>query len=136
MVQLTADEVEDKVRRIMNGEVNADGVAQEFRERSKSRFPSLVELIDQGTNLSDYFSDHQSRIAQMMGVGVEQVDLVNDKRWAPVLGFADGEGAPRPMAVHEVERFIRGTDDYYKTPGGRQELSNNRLRLRSMMGVA
>ena len=136
MITISDAEAEQRTRRILSGETTAANMAQEFRERAKSKFPSLADLIGRNTNLTDYFSDHRQVIADMMGEDVDAVDLVGDKRWRAVLGFAAEPGsAPRPMAAHEVERFIRTTDEYYQRPAGQAELANNRLRLQSAMGV-
>lgn len=135
LTRLTDDEARDAARRVMLGEVTAEGLREEYAVRAKSRFPSLAELIDNGTNLSDYFSDHKQRIAAMMGEDIDSIDLL-DNQWAPVLGFSDSSGAaPRPMAAHEVDRFIRGTDEFYATANGRAELNDSILQLQSAMGV-
>lgn len=136
MIRLSDDDVEDRVRAILNNEDSVEGVNETLKARAMSKFPALADLVDRGTNLSDYFSDHRQTIATMMGEDVDAIDLAGDKRWAPVLGFAaEPSAAPRPMAAHEVERFVRGTNEFYATPNGRAELSANRLRLQSALGL-
>lgn len=136
MLTMSDADAEDTARRMLLGEIDEAGVSQEMRERAKSKFPSLAELIGSGTNLANYFSDHKATIARLMGRDADAIDLVNDPQWAAVLGFAAEPGStPRPMAVHEVERFVRTKDDYYRTATGRAELSRNRLRLQSALGL-
>lgn len=135
MTTLSQEEVDTWTRKIVTGEMTSEGVGALLRERSKSRFPALTDLIDQGVSLTDYFSEHQRTIAQMMGMGVNQVDLVNDQRWAPVMGFADDSGTLRPMTAAETQRFVRSTNDYYRTDAGRTEAAGLKRNLAAAMGV-
>ena len=85
--------------------------------------------------LSDYFQGHTETIAQMMDMNVDDVDLVNDQRWASVTGFADEAGAVRPMSAAETQRFVRSTDAYYRTSGGRAESAAIKRNVTSAMGL-
>lgn len=136
MVPASEDEVTSWTRRILTGELTAEGLDQLLREKAKSRFPSLSDLLDQGVNLDDYFSDHRQRIAQMMEMDPDAVDLAGDSRWAPILGFDAGEGSTRPMTVGETQQFLRTTNSYYKTANGRAEAASLKRAMSTAMGVA
>lgn len=135
MAPLSQEETDSWTRRIMTGELSTEGVSSLLRERSKSRFPALGDLIDQGVSLTDYFGDHQRTVASMMGMGVNEVDLVNDKRWAPILGFADDRGSLRPMTAAETQQYVRTTNDYYRTPSGKAEAAGIKRNLAAAMGA-
>lgn len=136
MIRVSEEDTDAWARKIATGEWTIDTVSETLKQRAKSKFPALADLIDRGTNLSDYFSDHRQTIANMMGESFDAIDLVGDSRWAPVLSFAEGPGKiPRPMAAHEVSRFVRSTHEYWNRPTGRQELANNKMTIRRALGL-
>lgn len=120
LVNTSPEVARDFATKLLNGEMNQDGVTEYFKELSRQRFPSLESQIDRGVNLQQLFDPHRNQLAQMLGIAPASIDMVNDPRFMPILSIGDG-GETRHMTVAEVGTYGRTLDDYWTTPGGQGE---------------
>ena len=105
----------EQAKKIVAGTMSETALAGQFAQQAAARFPSLAKAISQGLKPKDYFANHQNAIAQTLERAPEAIDLVNDKRWRPVLESVDKQGRRRPMTVGETEQWARQTTAYYTT---------------------
>lgn len=120
-------------QKVVSGQMTEDGMEAMWIAQAKARFPSLAKLIQEGMKPSDYFAGHQQAIAATLEMSPEEIDLVNDRRWKPVLEVQDGK-TRRPMTVGEAERWARGTKTYQTTRKANEEASTVVATLGNLMG--
>ena len=102
--------------KIMSGEATTAAYDVQFRNQAKAKVPSMAQLIDQGVTLSDIFAQHKQKIATQLEIAPEQVDLINDPTWRPILNYADPKtGTIRPMTENEAEILARQQEGYKTT---------------------
>jgi peptidoglycan hydrolase-like protein with peptidoglycan-binding domain len=115
LVTLGDVEAQDMAARIARGELTPDGASMLFREQAKVRFPyaGMTQLIDQGIAPSEYFREHQARIADRLGLPMQAVNW-NDDRWTQVLDYADPKsGQRRPMTIPESLALLAERTDLF-----------------------
>lgn len=134
MVDLDEQSLADYTRRVFTGELTAQGMQALLAEQSKSRFPSIAKLIDQGVNPGDYFGQHAALIAKMTDQPTSAIDLVTDPTWMKVISTADGAGV-RPMTLAETRSYVRTTSRYAQSATGRAEMADFTTGLERMLGV-
>ena len=117
----TPKQAHDIALRVVAGTLREESLSASWAHQATARFPSLATQIAQGMKPKDYFVSHQQAIAQTLEMAPEQIDLVNDKRWAPVLESVDQSGKRRPMTVGEAEQWARGTTMYQTTRAANQD---------------
>lgn len=109
MISVDDQEAQDLAARVSRGELTQEGVTSLFRSRAIARFGGtdspLADIINQGTSPADYFSEHQSRIAQRLGLPKDAVNF-DEPRWGKILDFVDDKGKHRPMTVPEALAYI------------------------------
>lgn len=128
-LQPTDAELLDQAKRIKAGLTTEDAVITTFKNQAKSNHPYLGQSIDAGQTVADYFTDTKTKIAQMLEVPVDSIDLMNDRRWWPVIGFgktssdksaADG----KPMTTSEMIQYVNGQPGADKTERLRSGAAN------------
>lgn len=102
----TEKELFDQAQRIARGELTLDSAITLFKEQAKLNHPALAATIDAGNTVEDYFAETKRRIADALEIDTEQIDLMNDRRFWPVMGFVDGKGRRRPMTWSETIQFV------------------------------
>ena len=121
MVNVDDQTVASYVARLISGEMSMDTIRSELVIRSMERFPHLAERVQNGTLPADIFAEHRQLIASLTGQSAENIDLINDETWFPVLSSSDEAGNIRPMTIDETYRFTRGTDQFGNSRLGQQQ---------------
>lgn len=108
----------DMAKRIAMGELTIEAAETTFRFQATERFrnsPEVVAAISAGTRPADLFSLHRETIARTLEIAPDQVDFVNDPRWADTLGVRGEDGLERPMTLSELRTYVRSQDEWRHT---------------------
>lgn len=124
-------ELLDQAKRIKAGLTTEAAVIGTFKNQAKSNHPYLGQAIDEGQTPSDFFSDTRSKIAQMLEVPTDSIDLMNDHRWWPVIGFGQTSGDKqsvdgKPMTTSEMIQYVNtqpGADKTERLRSGASDLA-------------
>lgn len=119
-VDLPDEQAADISRRLFTGELTPDAAENMLRTQAMGRFPQLADYIKQGIRPADYFAPFQQMVASMTGRTADQVDLVNDPTWQPIISHADGTTI-RPMTLDEATKHVRSTDAFAQSARGQAE---------------
>lgn len=103
--------------RIALGETTADAFTAYMADLSKSRFPHLAGIIDQGISPRAHFEPYRQQVAAMLEVDPDQVDLFNDPRFSRIVETHTDQGV-RAMTLAETQRYIRSTPEWGRTMNG------------------
>jgi len=133
-VNVSDSEVFDWAKRLAAEDIDEDTIMEQIKGRAKAKFSSLSEIIDSGTTVRDYFRPHRETIAQLMDLSPDQVDLVNDARWLPVLENLSGQER-RPMNLYETGQYVRSLADWKETSSARNLASDVSVSVARIMGV-
>ncbi len=132
MVTLDDDTIRSMATKVVSGEMVRAGVIDFMKNLASNQYPSLVGLIEGGTNLREYTAPHRKLVADMLGRVPGDIDLMGEFR--DVLSIGDKNG-PRPMTLSETERFVRSKDEYWEGTQGQGEMFTLADGLSKALGV-
>lgn len=129
--------IDDETRRslalkIVNGEMNGDGLRSYVQNVARSQFPQFADMIDQGVSVREYTAPQRNVLASMLGRNPADIDFNGEFR--DVLSIGDG-GQTRAMSLSETERYGRTLDEYWQGQRGQEELSSMVGGLTRALGV-
>lgn len=113
-------------RRTMMGKQTAEGVEAQLRHQAMERFAgndAIVNALKNGSTLRQYFAPIQNEIAAQLEIAPEQVDIINDRRYQELISHVDSQGRVRPMSIPEATKWIRSTDQWWRTDRAKKESS-------------
>ena len=90
-----------------------------WSQQAQQQFPTLAGEFARGTTPAQYFAPIKDRIASQLEVSPSAVNLM-DAKWSSVIDHADDKGNRRPMTLSEVDRFVRGQDEWKRTRAGQE----------------
>lgn len=99
-------ELLEQAKRIVTGGLDLEGALGNYRQQAKANFAYLAPEIDKGVTLEDYFAETRRRIAATLETDVSSVDLMNDRRFTPILQTAGADGKPRGMTWGETSEYL------------------------------
>lgn len=125
----------DWTRKILNGEATEDGLNTYLHDMAVSRFPHLEGHLEAGMSPSQFFEPYRQTIAEWLEMDPSAIDLEDDPRWSPVIDFVEGEdGEPRPMRMSELQRHVRGQEEWRQTRRAQQRSSEVAEGIGQMFG--
>lgn len=111
----------DYVRKIQMGDTTEADVFQDLRRTYMSgAYPAWASRIDSGMDIYDIASPYRKKMADLLEVGEETIDM-NDSLLQRGLQGVGGDGKPSVVPLYEFERIVRSdprwqkTDNAYKT---------------------
>lgn len=137
MIPVSDEDAFSWAKRRAAGEVNQQGINDYYRTVAKGFFggnQQMVQFLDSGGTLTDYFRPHTQVLAQLLELAPESIDFVNDQRFRPILNHADAKGLIRPMDIGEVTKHAKSLDDYWKTTNAQTEVSSYLTTLSQAFG--
>ena len=137
-VRLNGKQAFGHARRTLMGKQTAEGMEADLRHRAMERFAGnrpIVQALQNGASLREFFAPIQNEIAAQLEISPEQVDVVNDRRWADIISHVDDQGNVRPMTLPEVTKRVRSTDQWGRTDGAQKEASALAEQLGRMFGA-
>ncbi len=112
-------------QRIARGERTVEEMRGYYIARAKEKFGYLAESLDQGTTVKQYFAPHKAEIANLLELGEESVDLMNDPRYSAVLQQSDpATGKQRAMTITEAGELARKDERWKATANSRNTTSS------------
>lgn len=114
-------------RKTVAGGMTTDGFEADLRHRAMERFSgndAIVTALKNGANLREYFAPIQNEIASQLEVAPDQVDLINDRRYQDLISHVDDQGRVRPMSIPEATKWIRSSDQWWRTDRAQKEASS------------
>ena len=119
-VNVTADQVEEFAQNLYLGAITLEGVEAEFANQAKSMYPHFADRIDSGFSPRTIFAPYKQHVATLLDMPVNQIDLLGDPRFQPIIDTVDDEGEHRAMTLSEAGRYIRTSEQtrplWEKTP--------------------
>ncbi len=119
--------------RLVNGEMNEDGLRSYVTNIAKSQHPQFSKFIDQGISVAEYLAPQRNTIASMLGRNPADIDLMSPE-FSAVTRMGDGSDL-RAMTLDETTRFVRSRDDYWQGSQGQEELFGMVNGLSRALGV-
>ena len=113
-------QMEEWAIRIVEGRWSYDAAQATMRQQASKAFPQLADQIMQGTTVEDYFAPTKNRLAQMLEVNPNSIDLTSDK-YSSITQMVSDDGNVRPMTFAEIGKFARQQDAYWATEQGTEE---------------
>lgn len=123
-------------QRIARGERTVEEMRGYYIARAKEKFGYLSDALDQGTTVKQYFAPHRAEIANLLEMGEESVDLMNDQRYSSVLAQVDpATGKQRAMTITEAGEFARKDTRWRATNNSRDTTTSVVDALTKVFGV-
>lgn len=101
-------------QKIMTGEASEDGFMVYIRDAAKSKFPTLVKMINDGNSVKDIVNPYIEQTAQLLEVAPQNVNMW-DPRFAKMIDQVDGQGNRRMMSLDEAAQHVRQTREWKGT---------------------
>jgi hypothetical protein len=124
-------------QRIARGERTVEDMEAYYRQLAKQKFGYLAETLDQGVTVAQYFAPHRAELANILEVGEDSIDLMNDQRYHSVLYQADpnADGRQRAMTLAEVGEFARKDERWKATSNARETSASMVSALTEVFGA-
>lgn len=133
-VNVSDSEVFDFAKRLASEDIDENTIATQIKARAKAKFSTLTDVIDSGETIRDYFRPHRELVAQLMDLSPDQVDLMNDARWLPILENSSGQER-RPMNLYETGQYVRSLGDWQESSSARSLASDASMSIAKIMGA-
>jgi hypothetical protein len=114
-LNITDEKAFELAQRVARGELNIDSIDTLFRSQAQALYSEYADQIRQGLTMSDIFESRRNQVAQLLEIGPDEVDFLNDDRFQPIVNFNDDKGVTRSMTSREVGLHIRGLKDWETT---------------------
>lgn len=134
LLKLGDEEVFNMAKSILDGTNSLEGVEELLREQAVGKFPSLAPQIEQGIRPDDILAPLRSEVAGMLEMSPNQIDFINDRTWAPLMQYWDGEQM-RPMSIQEAGLWSRSLPEFDTTNRANAEVDSLMQSMGSMWGV-
>ena len=108
---------------IMAGEHTLEDWNGVWADQAQRQFPTIAGELAKGTTPAQYFAPIKDRIASQLEVAPSAINLM-DSKWSPVIDHSDEQGNRRTMTLSEVDRFVRGQDEWKRTRQGQEAAAN------------
>lgn len=95
-----------------------------FRDQARQWFPQFAEKLDQGDTMQSIYEPIKQTIAQLLEMNPATIDPINDRKWLTPLDMVDKDGNHRPMAMYEVQQWVRQMPEWGKTTQAREQVAN------------
>lgn len=110
----STDQLEEWAIRIVEGRWTYDAAEATVKRQASVAYPQLADQITQGMTVEDFFAPTKNRLAQVLDMNPNSIDLL-DERWNEVTQLVDDNGNVRPMTYSEIGQYARGQDEYWST---------------------
>lgn len=136
-VSISDDEAFEWAKRVARNEMDASSVKGEIQRRAIAKFSWLQPQIESGITVKEYFRPHRELIGSLMEKSPDQIDMMNDMKWWPIVGGGKPtDVAPRrDMSLTETAQYVRSLDDWKKTKNARVEVDDAVVGLGKTLGV-
>lgn len=136
-VSISDDEAFEWAKRVARNEMDASSVKGEIQRRAIAKFSWLQPQIESGITVKEYFRPHRELIGSLLEKPAEQIDMMNDMKWWPIVGGGKPtDVAPRrDMSLTETAQYVRSLDDWKKTKNARVEVDDAVVGLGKTLGV-
>lgn len=78
MLKVSESEIATWTQKLFTGEWDENNIRDVLTRRAQAKYPYLQDFLDQGITPGNVFSEHRAEVADLLGVDVDTVDLVND----------------------------------------------------------
>lgn len=111
---------------ISNNEHTLNDYMPLLQQMSKSKYPTISNLIDQGIKPKDFAASYQAEAAKILELpDPKSVDVMNDPRWSVAMDYSDPKtGQKRPMTISEWQVHVRGQDSFGNTKQANQQTAD------------
>jgi len=137
-VTVSDEEAFGWARQAARNEMDNASIKNEIARRAKAKFSWLAPQIDSGITVRDYFRPHRELIGNLLEKTPDQIDLMNDMKWWPVVlggeNTANG-GAPKDMSLTETARYVRNLDEWKSTKNAAAEVNKSIVSIGKTFGV-
>ncbi|MAP43545.1 MAG: hypothetical protein CL981_07505 [Euryarchaeota archaeon] len=138
MVDISADDM----NMFVEGLYDADDPAAQlslfknhFRNAAKERFPTLSGVIDQGMTPQQYFAPYSQRISKLLERPVDSMSERDSGIFDQIAaGMPDDKFGQRTMTFSEMNKYVRGLDEWQYTKNANDEARKTADNIGRMFG--
>lgn len=117
-------------KRLASGELDGDGLRSLIQAQATARYGWAADQIGKGITMADFLAPSRDRIAQVLEIPPEKVDLM-DPQFMKMVTATDDKGAQRPATDTEIIRNARSDARWASTSNARSTLSSAAVMLRN-----
>jgi len=117
-------------KRIASGELDTDGLRSLIQAQAQARYGWAADQIGKGITMADFLAPSRDRIAQVLEMPPEKVDLM-DPQYMKMVTATDEKGGMRPATDTEIIRNARSDGRWASTSNARSTLSSAAVMLRN-----
>lgn len=93
-----------------------------FRQQAKERFPTLSGVIDQGITPQQYFAPYKQRVSALLERPVDFMGKGDSGLFDQIaMGMPDDKFGQRTMTFTEMNKYVRGLDEWQYTKNANDE---------------
>lgn len=117
-------------KRLASGELDGDGLRSLIQAQAAARYGWAADQIGKGITMADFLAPSRDRIAQVLEIPPEKVDLM-DPQYMKMVTATDDKGVQRPATDTEIIRNARSDARWANTSNARSTLSSAAVMLRN-----
>lgn len=127
----------DWAKQIASGTQTIEGLEEYLRDQATAAYgsdPRLAKGLADGFSVRQMMDPQIAATAGLLGIDPDTIDF-RDAKWAPILQFNDGTQT-RTRTLDETMKYVRSTNDYWRTTNAETEAAQFVQRLASQFGKA
>jgi hypothetical protein len=118
--------------RLASSELDSAGITNMMQEQAMARYSWAADIIKKGVTMQDFLAPSRDRIAEVLEVPPEKVDLM-DPKWSKMVTVTDAKGVTRAANDDELIRAARTDGGWVNTKNARQMATSAAMALRNMV---
>ena len=135
LVPLSDATLQQWTQQIMAGTQTDDTFTSYLRDQAKAMRPWMAKQIDAGITPGQQGDPYKQYAAQIHERSADEIDLMNDPKYAIALDFVDPKtGERRPMSFTEWQTHLRNMDEYKSTAQANDKAAQFALQLSEAFG--
>lgn len=117
-------------KRLASGELDGDGLRSLIQAQATARYGWAADQIGKGITMADFLAPSRDRIAQVLEIPPEKIDLM-DPQYMKMVTATDEKGQQRPASDTEIIRNARADGRWASTANARGTMSSAAVMLRN-----
>lgn len=120
LIKVNRKTAENFALRQIEGSINDEYLESYFTNLAQAKYGWMADEISAGATPAEYFAPHKQRIADLLEVSPDEIDLL-DEKFSPITNYRDPEtGKARGMNLAEAENWARRQESWRRTDNARQ----------------
>lgn len=134
-IKLSNGWISQRIRGVLRGSMTAEEILGDIRTMAKSQYRAFADQIDQGLTVRDIAEPYIQRMAQILELNPESIDVFDKKIQSALTRHDPNTGKPTTTPIWQFEQELRNDPRWLKTNNAQEALMSVGHSLLTQFGL-